>query len=136
MPPMANVSEPRVVAEILERVERTFQERGWSPDAHQHLVTGGLLPGLQEAPRPASGGDTDAGTVPMDTAVAAVAGVVAGMIGWEEQDERRHRRRLEAAARASAPGASLQGLPARSLVIAAARRVRGRLRGLTTGARR
>jgi hypothetical protein len=114
--------------ELVKRVDRASAERDWPPEARRRLVEGGLRSDLGSAGRTGAG----AGMVSMDTAVAAVSGVVAAMIEWERDDEVRHHRRLAAAA--AGPSATPPDqLPTRRLLRALAAKARQRAFRRTTG---
>jgi len=66
-------------------------------------------------------------TISMDSVAAAVAGTVAGMMALEEQDEKRHRRRLARARRRTHPHAPMADLTTRQLARALVRRGVGRV---------
>lgn len=119
--------------EVLRRVNRTFRERGWPEEVYHHLIQGGMVADLGRVPRSPGEADERVETVPMDVAVAAVAGVVAGMIRLENEDERRHRERVDAARRSARQRGSVRWLSTRTLLAGVARRGAARLRRTGSG---
>jgi hypothetical protein len=114
--------------EVLRRVNLSFRERGWPEEVHRHLIQGGMVAELGRAPRSPGEADERVETVPMDVAVAAVAGVVGGMMRLEEKDERRHQERMATARRSARQRGSVRRLPTRTLLAQVVRRGAARLR--------